>query len=163
MLNASVQVTYHHSPKVQRQRCYTLRKQQYYACIVAEQQGPQPLERPFVLKSCVPRDPQLGLRTRARSLSSCTDYHHLMSNPLLNEHCPSSFLFLISLLFTFHLPLRRSLSLNSLQPSINERMSAAVDLLLHHRVVHLDGGAHAGRDVHALPVDAPWHQGGGWS
>mmetsp|Transcript_6947 Transcript_6947/g.28278 ORF Transcript_6947/g.28278 Transcript_6947/m.28278 type:complete len:340 (-) Transcript_6947:50-1069(-) len=33
-------------------------------------------------------------------------------------------------------------------------MSAAVDLLLHHRVVHLDGGAHAGRDVHALPVDA---------
>ena len=50
-----------------------------------EQQGPQPLERPFVLKSCVPRDPQLGLRRARSSLSSCTDYHHLMSNPLLNE------------------------------------------------------------------------------
>ena len=69
MLNASVQVTYHHSPKVQRQR-NTLRKQQYYACIVAEQQGPQPLERPLFLRVVYLAIHSLDCDARARSLAA---------------------------------------------------------------------------------------------
>jgi len=122
--------------------------------------GPQPLERPFVLRVVYLAIHRLDCDARARSLSSCIDYYHLMSTHLLNEHTSHALCFVSLFIFCIH---KEFASLRSAlphrpyqsQPSIIERMSAAIELFLpHRRVVHLDGGAHGGRDVHGFPVDA---------
>lgn len=59
--------------------------------------GPNRWSAPLFLRVVYLAIRSLDCDARARSLSSCTDYHHLMSNPLLNEpaRLESSFLFAV--------------------------------------------------------------------